>query len=126
MIEPSQKLVKDFGKQYNKGMVLFNEGDHGKEWYIIDKGSIQISKRINDKEQVITTLDDGDFFGEMVLFTDTLRTATATVMEDSTIVVISEEIFNNYVMHDASILSLLLNKVCQRLKATTDELIKRI
>lgn len=126
MIEPSRKLVKDFGKQCKEGTVLFHEGDTGKEWYIIDKGCVQISKQINGSNKVITTLGDGDFFGEMVLFTDSARTATATVMEDSTIVVISEKIFNEYILHDASILYLLLNKVCQRLKDTTDELAKRM
>ncbi|MBE9503527.1 MAG: cyclic nucleotide-binding domain-containing protein [Proteobacteria bacterium] len=126
MIEPSQKLVKDFGRQYKQGTVLFHEGDRGKEWYIIERGAVQISKEIHAGKKVITTLDDGDFFGEMVLFTDTARTATATVIEDSTIVVISEETFNNYVLHDASILYLLLNKVCQRLKDTTDELVKQM
>ncbi len=123
MIESSRKLVKDFGRKYDKGTVLFKEGDPGKELYIIDSGSVKISKDIDGREQLLALLEEGDFFGEMVLFSENARTATATVMEEAVIVVITEELFNEYVKKDAHILYLLLEKVCHRLKETTDALV---
>lgn len=126
MIESSGELVKNFGKNYESGTVLFEEGDSGKELYIIEKGEVQVSKIIGGKDQIVTTLDEGDFFGEMVLFGETSRTATVTTTKDSTIVVINEELFNKYIKNDAPILYLLLTKVCQRLISTTNELVKNM
>lgn len=126
MIDSTNKLVKDYGKEYPKGTTLFSEGEAEKELYIIDKGKVEVSKVVNGIKKVITTLGEGDFFGEMSILADGRRTATATVIEDSIIVSLDEETFDSTVALDSSILYMLLKKVCQRLKDTTNELAERL
>lgn len=126
MIESTDRLVKDYGKRYSAGTIIFSEGDEGTDLFIIAEGEVEISKRVNGKKQLITTLCEGDFFGEMALISEAERTATATATANSEIIVLDKHTFNESIIRDASILYLLLKKICQRLKNTTDELVKRM
>ena len=126
MIDSSNKLVKDYGREYKEGDILFSEGEKGTELFIIEKGTVEISKVVKGEKKVIASLGEGDFFGEMSLVSETARTATAKVLEDSVIVAIDEETFEDTVAKDASILYLILKKVCHRLKETTDALAEKM
>ena len=80
---------------FKEGDIIFKEDEEDcKEMYVIDSGRVNIVKKVGDTDVTLTTLDEGDFFGEMVLFGETSRTATVTTTKDSTIVVINEELFN--------------------------------
>ncbi len=65
------------GLLYTKKKVVFKEGDiifreneeDCKEMYIIDSGRVNIVKKVGDTDITLTTLDEGDFFGEMSLIT---------------------------------------------------------
>ncbi|CAF1262174.1 unnamed protein product [Adineta ricciae] len=64
-----------------KGEILFSQGDEGKSWYIILKGSVQCS--IYGKG-VVGTLHEGDDFGKLSLVNNSPRTATIILNEDNT------------------------------------------
>lgn len=55
-------------KDYNKGSIIFNEGDICKEIGLVLQGEIHISTLTNDKEYIISTLHQNDIFGENLLF----------------------------------------------------------
>ena len=55
------------------GSFIFKFGDHGKDMYFLVNGEVEV---LNEKEEVIATLDDGDFFGEIALFEHKPRTAS--------------------------------------------------
>ena len=56
------------------GDVLFNIGDPGQYMYFIAKGEVEVY--VDEDEEPIKTLKDGDYFGEIALFNDSPRTAT--------------------------------------------------
>ncbi|CAF0781884.1 unnamed protein product [Adineta steineri] len=64
-----------------KGEVLFSQGDEGKSWYIILKGSVQC---ILYGKGVVGTLHEGDDFGKLSLVNNSPRTATIILNEDNT------------------------------------------
>ena len=82
MLYINSKLLKTFGKKYPKGAVLCQENEDGNCMFIIYSGKVSIHKNCNGENRLITTLGDSDFFGEMALLEQMLRTATATVVED--------------------------------------------
>lgn len=80
-------------KTFNKGDVIFYEGDNDKELYIITSGEVEIIKNILDDEVVLARLGSGDFFGEMAMFGKKSRSATVRALSDLETIVVREEIF---------------------------------
>ncbi|XP_059352336.1 rap guanine nucleotide exchange factor 4-like isoform X2 [Daphnia carinata] len=59
--------------------VLFNQGDEGTSWYVILKGSVNV---VIHGKGVVTTLQDGDDFGQLALINNAPRAATIITRED--------------------------------------------
>ena len=65
-----------------KGDVLFREGDAGGEMFFVRRGTILISKLVTGNiEKVLARMRPGDFFGEMSLFGQLRRSASAQAEE---------------------------------------------
>src|SRR5215471_12350986 len=86
-----------FLTHFNKGHVLFHEGDDGEDMYIIQSGRVAIKKRVKDSDTVLATLEKGDFFGEMAILERMPRSATAELVEDGDLIVISGETFGDMI-----------------------------
>jgi CRP/FNR family transcriptional regulator, cyclic AMP receptor protein len=70
-----------------KNHVLFSQGDAADAVFHILEGKVKITVvSAKGKEAVVAILENADFFGEACLTGQTVRTATATSMGDSTIV----------------------------------------
>jgi F420-non-reducing hydrogenase small subunit len=66
-----------FGTVYEPGEVIFRQGEPGDALYLIQSGAVEYSYMQGEMETVLTILEKGDFFGEMVLFGQEQRPATA-------------------------------------------------
>uniref|UniRef100_A0AAY4CIK8 Rap guanine nucleotide exchange factor (GEF) 3 n=1 Tax=Denticeps clupeoides TaxID=299321 RepID=A0AAY4CIK8_9TELE len=62
------------------GTVLFSQGDKGTSWYIIWKGSVNV---ITHGKGLVTTLHEGEDFGQLALVNDAPRSATIILREDN-------------------------------------------
>uniref|UniRef100_A0A8C3AQC8 Rap guanine nucleotide exchange factor 3 n=1 Tax=Cyclopterus lumpus TaxID=8103 RepID=A0A8C3AQC8_CYCLU len=60
--------------------VLFSQGDKGTSWYIIWKGSVNV---ITHGKGLVTTLHEGEDFGQLALLNDAPRAATIILREDN-------------------------------------------
>jgi CRP/FNR family cyclic AMP-dependent transcriptional regulator len=118
----SAELVKRFGSTYSAGQTIFKEGDHAEEMFIIHQGQVNISKRARNAEQILATLRDGDFFGEMALFTDSARSATATVAVESTILRIDKKSFDYMVNGNTAFAINMIRKLCERLRNADNQI----
>jgi len=108
-------LITKLGSEFKKGDILFKEGEDGNAMYVIHSGSVKISIRAKNAEQVLTTLSEGEFLGEMALFTDQKRSATATVIENSTILKIEKSSMDFMMKSNKSFATNLIKKLCERL-----------
>lgn len=61
---------------YEKGDIIFNEGDVGDYLYIIVSGTIEVLKLKDNEFICIATLAAGEYFGEMALLNEKRRMAT--------------------------------------------------
>ena len=79
---------KGFAKKvekYKRGTIIFREGDLGRCMYDIHFGTIGIYTDYGTAdEKCLTTLSSNKFFGELGMLNSMLRTATAVVLEDDT------------------------------------------
>lgn len=90
----SNVLVKQTMKKVKQGEIIFKENSIGNEMYIIKSGKVQISKYVNDKNIILEDLGVNEFFGEMALFTEKKRTASAVALEDSKLIIINKNMLD--------------------------------
>ena len=117
-----EQLFWKFGKNFSQGTVLFHEGDPGHEMFIIQKGKVQIRKKVGNLEKVLAELSEGEFFGEMALLLGMDRSATVEVVEDSRILVIAPNTFESLLKNSPEIALKMLKKMALRLRALDDKL----
>lgn len=73
-----------------EGRTIFHEGEEGKSLYVIRIGRVGISKTVLKKEEKpLALLGPKSIFGEMALLEGGKRSATATVVEDASLLELS-------------------------------------
>ncbi|MDI7268466.1 MAG: Crp/Fnr family transcriptional regulator [Myxococcota bacterium] len=115
-----QQLAKHLGKSISAGTVLFREGDVGGEMFVIQGGSVRISRRVGDAERTLAVLGPGEFVGEMAILTGERRSATATVVEDARVLILDGAMLEEMISRNTEIAVRLLKKVAFRLRAAND------
>lgn len=108
-------ILKKFGRNFQKGAILFREGEFNKEMYVIHSGRVKITKNMNNMEKVLAVLGPGEFFGEMATLLDKPRSATAVVVEDSLLIVLEAHTFETMLSNDSSIALNMIKKLAGRL-----------
>jgi CRP-like cAMP-binding protein len=116
------QLFWKFGKSYAKGTILCREGEAGHEMFIIQKGKVQVRKRVGKTEKVLAELCEGEFFGEMALLLGMDRSATVEVTEDSKVLVVGPDTFESLLKNSPEIAMKMLKKMALRLRALDDKL----
>jgi CRP/FNR family transcriptional regulator len=73
-------------KKYNKGSIIFMEGDKGEAFYFIKSGKIKIYRSSKDgKELILNIYGKNNVFAEVTIFNDVSYPATAEVIEDAVV-----------------------------------------
>jgi CRP-like cAMP-binding protein len=111
-----------FLKPFEKGAVLFEEGDEGEELYIIRSGKVAIKKRVPHGQVTLAVLEKGDFFGEMAMLEHIVRTASAEMEESGKLIVIDSEVFGDMIKANPEIAVRMLRKYSLRLRETTKQI----
>jgi CRP/FNR family cyclic AMP-dependent transcriptional regulator len=110
-----ETLFQRFGKEFPKDTVLFQEGQPGKDMFVVQAGRISISKKVRDVEKVLAVLGPGEFFGEMAIISNKPRNATATVTEDAKLLVIDPKTFEAMIRGNSEIAVRMIKKLAERL-----------
>jgi CRP-like cAMP-binding protein len=95
-------------KYYEKGQKIFCEGDKGNIMYIIVYGAVKITKEDQGQERELINLAPGDFFGEIALFDYVSRTASATATEETCLLELNRDDFNEFFSKNPVISSKIL------------------
>ena len=113
---------------YAKDAVLFNEGDPGDSLHVVVDGSVRISKAVpGAKEEAMAFMERGCCFGEMAMFDEFPRSATAIAHEDCRVLIVEKQDFLNLLSNDPLIARKILWSFCRtlsvRLRETTDRIV---
>ena len=84
-------------QQFEEGDVVFREGTKGDAFYILQDGACRVT--INneaDVDMLVAQLRTGDFFGEVALLSQSVRTATITCSERTRLLVLPSSSFKSF------------------------------
>jgi CRP-like cAMP-binding protein len=115
-------LYEKFGKEYSPGTVLFREGDAGHEMFVIQSGKVRITRRVGGKEALLAVLPAGEFFGEMAIVNAKPRSATATVIEPSRLLVIDAKVFEAMIRGNTEIAARMIKRLADRLEQANQQI----
>jgi len=104
-----------FTRTFPKDTMVFSENMPGKEMYIIQKGSVKITKIVNDNEVLLAVLKQGDMFGEMSLIESKPRTASVIAYEDAVLLAVNKENFARMVKTQPQIITRLTTTLAERI-----------
>ncbi len=112
---------------FKEGDIIFKEQDEdAKEMYFIDSGRVKIVKKVGDTEATLTTLDEGDFFGEMSLISGNKRSASAIAFTDCKVHTMDKEAFEYNLSNDIKFMRKILETLTRRLEETDTNLKRHI
>lgn len=113
--KPTREKSLTHEKRLVQGEVLFREGDHGHEAYIVESGEIAVTS--GDGARHFADLGSGALLGEMAILDDSPRTATATALSDCRLTVVTRDQIIERLASADPILRLLLSVVVKRLRS---------
>ena len=114
----------ELGRTYKDGEIICREGDQANSMYVIRSGKVDIIKRSSDGEVKLTTLKNGDIFGEMSLFDHMPRSATVKAVGETVILSIDKKGFFSKISNDPSLTFNILEGMSKRIRSLNDELAK--
>ena len=92
MLSAERGIKKKF---FRKDDFVFTEGEAGDMAFIIETGSIGISKTVEGEEVQLATMVGGELFGEMAILDGSARMANAKALEDTVVITLPRDIFEN-------------------------------
>lgn len=107
-------------RRYLDKTIIFEEGDADNSMYIVNTGSVRIYRRREGQNIEFGTIKPGEFFGEMALFTQQNRSATAQAKGDSELQIIDAETFKDRV--NDPIIWNVITKLSERIRDIDDRI----
>jgi len=104
---------------FKKGDNIIEEGNLGDCAYIIEAGSVEVSKLSpHGDKHILGILEKSEIFGEMGLIDGLPRSATVKALEDCIVSVFSKETFNSLADHNPEALIPIFKILTRRLRST--------
>lgn len=113
-------------KRFKAGEVIFNQSDAGQQMYIVAEGDVNIylpgefSRRVSLKD-----LSRGEYFGELSMFDEKPRSASAMATTDSVLVELSREMLSDCFERHPRAAMTVVRTMAERLRETNSMLSAR-
>jgi CRP-like cAMP-binding protein len=105
-----------------RGQVLFREGTKAQSGFIVAAGKIELSVHEDPARKVVAICEEGCLVGEIALFVETKRPATATAAIPSEVLEIDRKLFSRMLNEYPHVALRLHATIAERLTATVAEL----
>ncbi len=105
----------DLVRSYPKNTMIFSECQYGGDMFIIQEGSVKISKVVDGAEVTLAVLSKGDMFGEMALLENKPRSASAIAHDACRLMVVNRENFDQMVATQPQLIARLTTTLADRL-----------
>lgn len=129
-LTPDQLKVADaIGErvEFAKDQIVFEEGTIGDAMYIVERGSVAISKRTaQNKDVPLWTVTPGEFFGEMAIVDGGPRSARAICTEPSELRILRAGDLGRLLLLSPHVSFNLMRRITNHLRETDTRLVAQI
>lgn len=113
-------------RHYEDGEMIIREGDVGPWLYFLLSGEVRVEK---DGEMLATLKRKGDVFGEMGMFTDSYRSASASAIGETVCLVTDSSRINDFSTNEKLAFCCILYRVLaevvtERLKKASEDIVR--
>jgi CRP-like cAMP-binding protein len=114
-------------KKFEKGEIIFREGDLGDLMYILKRGNVDLKKKVEKGEVVLKTISKpSEFFGEMALIDRQPRSASAVAITETTVLAIDGPSFEKMIISNGSFALKIIKILSERIRNSNEHLEKLI
>ncbi len=120
--QPQLEKIQDIALElhFSKGRLIFQEGEQGNGFYIVNTGKIKVFKlSFEGKEQILHIYGPGHTFGEVPVFEGKSFPASAMAIENSSILFLPRDAFVDLITTTPALSMNMLADLSKRLRAFT-------
>jgi CRP/FNR family cyclic AMP-dependent transcriptional regulator len=121
-----KRFSNEHVRAYSDGDVVFQEGDEGRELYVIQSGAVVIKKQTDVGELSLARFEKGDFFGDMALLQGIPRFASAHAVGPTKLLVLQPGGFLLKIRRDPTFAFEMLQQLSLRVKVSNERLIQAV
>ena len=122
-LSPSERLAlasRMHARHFDRNEVIFHRDDAAGHVYLVATGTVKISvEEENGHEVVIALIRGGDVFGELALFDEGQRSASATALTETTAFTLASKDFSDVLKNNATAMWQLLALLAKRIRRST-------
>jgi CRP-like cAMP-binding protein len=107
---------KKLGQRYKDGELIIKQGTTGNCLYVIQEGLVEVIKETPEGEVKVAELGETEFFGEMGLFEEDVRSCTVRALGDAKVLTVDKRNLYKSIHQDSSLAYRLLEKMSNRLR----------
>jgi CRP/FNR family transcriptional regulator, cyclic AMP receptor protein len=113
-------------RHWDRGEVIFREGDVGDTCYLLRSGAILLTREHQDGRMVaLAELRAGSLFGELAMFRGERRSATAEVIEAASALALLAQDVQRLVRRNPDLALKLLASLAERVSRTNERLLQQ-
>jgi len=107
-------------KHWPRGATIFQKGDEGTSMMAVLHGRVRVSAvSAEGREVMLNVISPGEIFGEIALLDGKPRSADATAIEETTLLVLERKQFLPFLQQNDDLYPRLLAVLCDRLRRTS-------
>jgi len=103
-------------EEFSKGDVVVEVDADGDSLYLVEEGHLKVALSKKGREIILSILKEGDFFGEMALLENQMRSANVIALKTTQLFKLRKNDFNAFVEDHPKVLMKILHKLSERLR----------
>jgi CRP/FNR family transcriptional regulator len=111
----------ELGKVYTDGELIIRQGEMGNCMYVIQAGEVEIFRETDGRETRLRIAGPNEFFGEMALVENDVRSASVRAIGDARILAVDKRTFMRRVHEDPSLAYRIMESLSREIRRLATE-----
>ena len=104
------------------GEAIFDEGDFGDRAYIVEDGTVEISRKVGGEKMTLGTVEKNGIFGEMALIDESNRIASAVAVIDTVLIPVPKVAIQSILANADPLLRKLVSVLVSNARSLSDHI----